>query len=164
MNSRQTFSQNAHEADWLSPPPPSLCCILYSIHPSPLSSRSPPFSLSLSHRPLHQPSSLCITICLIFSPSLSLPPQTTSTSPLRFLSPLFLLYPCSLPTVSPVLRILTHMARFDDHSHHGQTPSTCVTSLSLNYPLISTAGGAVYLKPAPASDRQITPHVTLCTL
>ncbi len=44
------------------------------------------------------------------------------------------------PSASSVLRTLTHMAGFDDHSHHGQTPSTCVTSLSLNYPpLISTA-------------------------
>lgn len=126
-NSRQTFSQNAHEADPLSLPSSALLNL-------PLS--------ALSINPAHSASP---SVSSPFSISLPLPTFPISSS----LSPLFLYY-LPFPIVSSVLRILTHMACFDDHSHHGQTPSTCVTSLSLNYPpLIGAAWGMVYLKPTP---------------
>lgn len=128
-NSRQTFNQKAHETDPLSPFYFTVCVSLS--HPSLTHSSS-----ALSINPAHSASPS------ILSPFPKLPIST-------FLSPLFLCCRLSLPAVSSVPRILTHMARFDDHSHHGHTPSTCVTSLFLNYPLISTARGAVCLKPTP---------------
>ena len=100
---------------------------------------------ALSINPLTQHRHLSHLLSLSLSPSLHFPSLPLSLC----LSPLFLYY-LPFPIVSSVLRILTHMACFDDHSHHGQTPSTCVTSLSLNYPpLIGAAWGMVYLKPTP---------------
>lgn len=128
-NSMQTFGQNAHEV-------PSLSFLLhyYTVYPSfPLSSRS----LSThSINPAHSASPSVLSPFPLPLPKLPSQPLSLSIISLP------------LPTVFSVLRILTHMACFDDHSHHGQTPSTCVTSLFLNYPLISAAGGSVYLKPA----------------
>lgn len=77
------------------------------------------------------------------------------------LPPLFLQHHSSFPTVSSVLRILTHMADFDEFTRlRGAPPHTWMTSLCLNHPLINSAGGAVHLVPVP-NRRQITPHMLL---
>ena len=87
-NSRQTFSQNAHEEDSLSP-----SSTLLSL---PLSFS---FTLSLSPRPLHQPCSLSIPICLISFLSISLPNPCISTS-------LYFSIPCS-PHGDPIIFCIT---------------------------------------------------------
>lgn len=111
-------------------------------------------SVFFSLHPLHQPCSLSITICLISFLFLSLSNARIPTS--LYFSILWSLHgrwwgiisvpppthdithPC--PSISLVLKILVHMPSFDDYSYHSQTTSTCMTSLSLNYPpLISTA-------------------------
>lgn len=124
----------------------------YTVYPS-----FPRSSLSLAPP---SPSTL-FTLHHHLSYPLSLSSYKLPSHPIS-LSPVFLCYHSFLPTVFSVLRILTHMACFDDHSHHGQTPSTCVTSLSLNYPVIGTAGGSVYLKPALILTNKS--HLTCCLM
>lgn len=131
-NSMPTFGQNAHEVDPLS----LFYCITIQyipLFPSPHALFPPTPSTPLTQHH-HLSYLLSLSPSLSFHLNLSLSLSIISVLP--------------LPTVFSVLRILTHMTCFDDHSHHGQTPSTCMTSLFLNYPLISAAGGSVYLKPA----------------
>lgn len=90
-NSSQTFSQNAHEADQK---PLSYCSSWQWMVSSPH-----------SH---HQPCSLNITICLI------VPSKFPFPHPLSLSLHYFLQHHSSFPTVPSVLRILTHMADFDD--------------------------------------------------
>lgn len=154
VNSRQTFSQNTH-ADHLTLP---FSCLTLSIS----------LLLCLSLRPLHQPHSLSITICLIVF-SLILPKLSVSTSLDSFMVPAwgphyFSPIPNPLPfhCVSAVLTTLIHMVRFDDHSHHDQTPSTCMTSSSLNYPpLNDTAWGTTTLSFFSPLTIKTTPHMCL---
>lgn len=119
MNSRQTFSQNAS----FLPPLHIIQCISPCASPH-THTRSP------SLCPLHQPNSLCITICLTPTPLFSpIPPPSVH-------------YLCSRPPQSS-----GHWPTwwgFDDGSHQGRTTSTCAASASLNYPVICAAVGAVY--------------------
>lgn len=142
-NSRQTFSQNAHEADQHPPHPPAV-----------LDSASFPLltpTINPAHSTLPSVSSFHLTSHLHI-PFLSLPP-------------LFLQHHSSFSTVSSVLRILTHMAGFDDFTSlcaPPPPPRTWMTSLSLNHPLISTAAGAVHLKPAPILPDKSSSHAASC--
>lgn len=119
-NSRQTFSQNAHEVDQRSL---SYCgtwqCMVSSPH---------------SH---YQPCSLNITICLIVSSKFPFP---------HSLPPLFLQDHSSFPTVSSVLRILTHMAGLDDFARLRGSPvpewprCVLITPSSAQPKALSTSG------------------------
>lgn len=140
-NSRQTFS---HEAESLSLPP-SLSLLSLALSPpiNPVHSASPSGS---SPSPLF--TSPTLPLCIF---------------PFHF-PVIFRHHPSAHPalgTISSSPRILGHTASFDDYSYHSQTTSTCLTSLSLNYPpLISAARGVV----CSHSDWLITPRVTLCML
>lgn len=135
VNSRQTFNPDAHELDLLSVSLFStllFCVLLSSLTPSPAFSISPVHSASPSVSSPFYPSIYlykpCIYLCLIlhFLPSIQ--------GAHYFCTHLPLLLPSS------VLRRLAHMQCFDDHSPHDQTPSTCTTLLSLNYPSLTDAG------------------------
>lgn len=145
-NSRQTFSQNAHEADQ-QPLPPSPQPPLTAV----LDSASFPLltpTINPAHSTLPSVSSFHLTSEL-HTPFLSLPP-------------LFLQHHSSFSSSSSVLRILTHMAGFDDFTSLRGPPRTWMTSLSLNHPLISTAGGAVHLEPAPILPDKSSSHAASC--
>lgn len=124
-NSRQTFSQNAHEADQHHLPYGTWQCTVSSPHSN------------------HQPHSLNITICLIVPSKFPFPLPLPLA--IIFAAPLLLPYCVLRPEdTDPQGRLWWYY-----YSSWPPPPRTWMTSLCLNHPLISTAREAVHLKPAP---------------
>lgn len=144
-NSRQTFSQNAHGADQ---------------HPLPLLS-----PLLLQYLTVHRflsslpPSTLLTQHYHLSYHSIHLPISTS-------LSSLPLHYFCSTTPPSPLSPLSwgywpTWQALMISPVFVGPR-RTWMTSLSLNHPLISTAGGTVHLEPAPILTGKSSSHATSC--
>lgn len=123
MNSRKTFSQNARHADPLFRPSTLQYTVVFFFFPF-----SPPFLLTQHD---HLPTLLPLYFTHAFSP-FCCSPLLGICSGVEHKGVLFLPQPHPPPS-SSVLKTVTHMACFDDHSHHSQKVSTCLTLSSLNY-------------------------------